>query len=214
MVEFRNISEEEDLRVELDRVSDSLQRLMTRTSAGIVLDDDNCIDDISALAAQLFRRTPAQLAGVYLADLGHCEPALDSEQLVQKLHAGGPSVSILLELATDDAEPAWLAVELEIVAHDGIRSRVLTVRDVTDRMLWERRTAYQDANLQYLSCYHAMGDMAMILAHELGQPLAASTNYLSGLKARLRSGDVAPASPTASIRSSSSSAARRTSSPP
>jgi C4-dicarboxylate-specific signal transduction histidine kinase len=30
-----------------------------------------------------------------------------------------------------------------------------------------------------------MGDMAMILAHELGQPLAASTNYLSGLKARV-----------------------------
>ncbi|NED60923.1 PAS domain-containing sensor histidine kinase, partial [Streptomyces sp. SID10244] len=56
-----------------------------------------------------------------------------------------------------------------------------------DRVEWERRNAYQEANLQYLSRYHAMGDMAMILAHELGQPLAASTNYLSGLKARLSS---------------------------
>ena len=190
MVEFRNISDEENLRVELDKVSDSLQRLMTHTAAGIVvLDDDNRIDDISGPAAQLFRRAPADLAGVHLDELGRCEPALESEQVVHKLAAGGASVSVLLEVATDERESIWLAGDLEIITHDGMTSRVLTVRDVTDRVRWERRNAYQEANLQYLSRYHAMGDMAMILAHELGQPLAASTNYLSGVKARLNNGE-------------------------
>ncbi|MEE3849716.1 PAS domain S-box protein [Gordonia sp. LSe1-13] len=186
MVEFRNISDEVELQEELTWVSESLQRIMTHTAAGLViLDDDNCIDDISPLAARLFGRTPAELSGVHLEDLGKCEPRLTSDHVVERLAAGAGSVSILQEIGKDDGTTSWLAGELEIVAHDGIRSRVLTMRDVTDRVEWERRHAYQEANLQYLSRYHAMGDMAMILAHELGQPLAASTNYLSGLKSRL-----------------------------
>lgn len=189
MVEFRSIAHEDDLRLELDWISDSLQRLMTHTSVGIVvLDDANRIDDISPLAARLFRRTPAELLGVALEDLGRCEPKLDTEQVTQKLRVGGGSVSVTLEVVKDGSDPSWLAGELEIVAHDGMRSRVLTIRDVTDRVQWERRNAYQEANLQYLSRYHAMGDMAMILAHELGQPLSASTNYLTGLKSRLQAG--------------------------
>ncbi|WP_227999256.1 PAS domain-containing sensor histidine kinase [Nocardia australiensis] len=186
MVEFRNISEEVELQEELSWVSESLQRIMTHTAAGIVLlDNDNHIDDISPLAAQLFGRTPAELSGVHLEDLGRCEPRLTSEHVTERLGNASGSVSIQQEVIKDDETTAWLAGELEIVAHDGIQSRVLTVRDVTDRVEWERKHAYQEANLQYLSRYHAMGDMAMILAHELGQPLAASTNYLSGLKARL-----------------------------
>ena len=186
MVEFRNISDEVELQEELTWVSESLQRIMTHTSAGIVvLDDDNCIDDISPLAAKLFGRTPAELSGVHLEDLGRCEPRLTSDPVVERLTDGAGSVEIQQEIIKDDGSTVWLAGELEIVAHDGISSRVLTVRDVTDRVEWERRNAYQEANLQYLSRYHAMGDMAMILAHELGQPLAASTNYLSGLKARV-----------------------------
>ncbi|WP_111510159.1 PAS domain-containing sensor histidine kinase [Mycobacterium kyogaense] len=186
MVEFRNMEEEVELQEELSRVSESLQRIMTHTAAGIVvLDEHNRIADISPLAARLFDRTVSQLSGVHLETLGRCEPRLHSEQVVAALAGGSSSVSLQLEIANDDGSTAWLAGELEIVSHDGIRSRVLTVRDVTERVEWERRNAYQEANLQYLSRYHAMGDMAMILAHELGQPLAASTNYLSGLKARL-----------------------------
>ncbi|NMO03039.1 PAS domain S-box protein [Gordonia sp. TBRC 11910] len=186
MVEFRNIAEEVVLEQELSRVSESLQRIMTHTQAGIVvLDDDNCIDDISPLAAQLFSSTPADLAGIHLEDLGPCEPRLSDENVVARLNGGVGSVRISQELTNADGTTIWLAGELEIVAHDGIRSRVLTVRDVTERVEWERRNAYQEAHLQYLSRYNAMGDMAMMLAHELGQPLAASANYLSGLKTRL-----------------------------
>lgn len=185
MVEFRNISEEVEIQQELSRLSQSLQRVMTHTSAGIlVLDDDNCIEDISPVAARLFDSTPDQLMGVHVEDLGRCDPPLSSEQTVAKLASGTGSAKIKLRIEKKDGGVTWLAGELEDVVHDGIVSRVLVIRDVTDRVELEMRHEYQVANLQYLSRYNAMGDMAMILAHELGQPLAASSNYLSGLKAR------------------------------
>ncbi|NLU61744.1 PAS domain S-box protein [Rhodococcus sp. HNM0563] len=189
LVEFRNISEEVEIQQELSWVSQSLQRIMTHTSAGIlVLDDDNCIEDISPLAARLFDSTPDRLTGVHLEDLGRCDPALDSEQVVAKLAFGHGSVKITQKITKADGSITWLAGELEDVVHDGIVSRVLAFRDVTERVELELRHEYQVANLQYLSRYNAMGDMAMILAHELGQPLAASSNYLSGLKARVAGG--------------------------
>src|SRR5699024_11180967 len=78
----------------------------------------------------------------------------------------------------------WLAASLENAVIENTRYRVVTARDISDRVEAEREQAAQQAQLQYLSRYNAMGDMAMILAHELGQPLAASLNYLSGLSSR------------------------------
>ncbi len=75
----------------------------------------------------------------------------------------------------------WLLGNIEVVEHDGIRSTMVTVRDITTRTQMERENQYQQANLQYMARYNAMGDMAMTIAHELGQPpLAAAGNYLKG----------------------------------
>jgi two-component system sensor kinase FixL len=169
----------------------SLQRLMTHTSAGIiVLDEHDRIAGISPLAAGLFRRTPTELTGLAVEDLGRCKPSLGDNQVREHL-AAGRSVGVLLELTHDGKESDWIAGELEIIAHSGVHTRVLMVRDVTDRVRGQHRAAYRQAHVQYLSRYHAMGDMAMILVHELGQPLAASRNYVSAMRARLsRSGQV------------------------
>ncbi|MBX4426081.1 PAS domain-containing sensor histidine kinase, partial [Mycobacterium tuberculosis] len=35
----------------------------------------------------------------------------------------------------------------------------------------------------------AMGDMAMAIAHELGQPLAAAGNYIAGIRSHLPGGE-------------------------
>lgn len=191
MVQFRSIAQEVELQEELSWVSESLQRIMTHTSAGIVaLDEENRIEEISPLAAQLYGRTPAAVDGMRLEDLGRCDPALDSDEVAATMTAGPGvgSISITQQVQSHDGTITWLAGELESVDHDGMTSRVLVVRDVTERVEMERRHAYQEANLQYLSRYNAMGDMVMVLAHELGQPLAASTNYLSGLKARAAGG--------------------------
>lgn len=190
MVEFR-ATQVIELQQELDRVSDSLKRLMTHTAAGIVvLDGGNRIEDISPVAAGLFGRPAAQLMGADIEDLGACDPRPSDPGVLARLAADLGSVRITQQVRAPGGALTWLAGELEEVAHDGITSRVFTVRDVTARVELERSNAYQQANLQYLSRYNAMGDMAMILAHELGQPLAASTNYLRGLQSRAADGTI------------------------
>lgn len=194
MVEFR-LAESVELQQELDRVSDSLQRLMAYTAAGVVvLDAQSIIEDISPGAARLFGRTADEVMGLSIEDLGDCEPRPSSAQVTARLLAGTGSVGITQHVETPDGGVTWLAGELERVDHDGMSSFVYTVRDVTDRVELERSHAYQQANLQYLSRYNAMGDMAMILAHELGQPLAAGTNFLRGLQARTVDGALPPES--------------------
>jgi two-component system, LuxR family, sensor kinase FixL len=81
--------------------------------------------------------------------------------------------------------PRWLSGQFETVAHDGIESRMLVVRDITRRVELEQEAAHREAELQRLSRQNAMGDMAMIIAHELGQPLAATSNFLRGVVARM-----------------------------
>ncbi|WP_438947164.1 sensor histidine kinase [Tsukamurella asaccharolytica] len=192
MVEFR-LAAAMELQQELDRVSDSLQRLMTYTAAGIVvLDTNGVIEDISPAAARLFGRSADELMGVGIEELGDCEPRPSSPTVTARLVAGTGSVNVTQRVVSPSGAITWLAGELERVAHDGITSLVLTVRNVTDRVELERSHAYQQANLQYLSRYNAMGDMAMILAHELGQPLAAGMNFLRGLQARTVDGALPP----------------------
>lgn len=193
MVQLRNIAQEAELKEELSRVSHSLQRIMTHTSAGILtLDEDNRIEEITPLAARLYGETATELIGRRLDELGPCSPPLDDGQAQARLASsvGTGSVRITQQIQRDDGAVTWLTGELEAVDHDGMTSWMLVVRDVTERVEMERRQAYQEANLQYLSRYNAMGDMVMVLAHEIAQPLAASTNYLSGLKARAARGPV------------------------
>ena len=185
MVQFRNIAQEVELQEELSHVSLALQRLMRHTSAGfILLDEHGRIEDISPQAAQLYGRRPQELEGIALQELGPWDPPLGSELVEARMSAGRGPVSLTQEVTRPDGATAWLAGEFEHIEHDGITSRVAVVRDVTEKVELERRHAYQEANLQYLSRYNAMGDMVMVLAHELGQPLAASANYLRGIKAR------------------------------
>ncbi|HEY1962882.1 MAG TPA: PAS domain S-box protein [Rhizomicrobium sp.] len=56
------------------------------------------------------------------------------------------------------------------------------VRDLTDRKAAEERFSNMQAELIHLARWNTMGMMASSLAHELNQPLAAMTNYLSALR--------------------------------
>lgn len=61
--------------------------------------------------------------------------------------------------------------------------------EVTERKRMEERERSQQAELARVSRLNTMGEMAAALAHELGQPLAATLNYLHGCQLRLVGGD-------------------------
>lgn len=62
----------------------------------------------------------------------------------------------------------------------GVPRIVLTLEDVTEAKRRERRTVEQTAALGHVARLETMGELAAAMAHELNQPLAAVSNYISG----------------------------------
>lgn len=193
MVEFRVLGEAEVEPQSPEWISTSLERLMTHTASGVlVLDTENRVERASPLAAGLFGLNSVEIVGEWLADLGDSDPPLDSPAVMEPMSQEDGNVNTRMRVGDGNRSARWLACFLENITIEGERYRVLTARDITDRVEAENLNAAQKTQLQYLSRYNAMGDMAMILAHDLGQPLAASLNYLSGLKARSSSAQFGP----------------------
>jgi PAS domain S-box-containing protein len=75
-----------------------------------------------------------------------------------------------------------------------------TVVMVQFRDIAEERAMRRDVErLNHLARYNAMGDMAMAVAHELGQPLAAASNFLAGARSRLDRGSPDARNPRDSV---------------
>lgn len=191
MVSFRNLTEDELRQDQLERAAYYLQRIMESSSAGIsLLDENNRFQDVSELGAEQLGCTVGELLGRRLDEIGKLTPALESS--VDRLAQTGVPVEFTLEV-DDVGQTRWLSVDVETIAHDGIESRIATVRDITERMELNQQNERQRDRLHYLSRYNAMGDMAMTIAHELGQPLAAARNSLVGISSRIRSGTLSDA---------------------
>jgi len=69
---------------------------------------------------------------------------------------------------------------------DGRQVEIQVATDVTNRRMGLERQRRQDEKLAHTSRLITMGEMASSLAHEINQPLAAISNYVSGLTARVR----------------------------
>ena len=94
----------------------------------------------------------------------------------------GSATSIRLELSRLDKTKVWVGascqhLELE---HD-LKGTLVLLHDITDQVAAEEQHRRDLEHLNYLGRYNAMGDMAMAIAHELGQPLAAATNFVDGM---------------------------------
>ena len=66
---------------------------------------------------------------------------------------------------------------------------ILFVRDITDREATQARLADLNSELAHVSRQSAMSELAADLAHELNQPLAATTNFLSAARLMIQRGD-------------------------
>ncbi|AHW64587.1 Two-component system, sensory histidine kinase [Corynebacterium glyciniphilum AJ 3170] len=187
LVEFRVLHEADVVPDSSKWVEDSLDRLMLHTSSGMMLlDRDYRVEDVSPFAAKLLGSSVEEMLGQRLDELADIDTPLDDMFIVAEMSKPDGAVTVRMKVSSDSGEVRWLAGILDNVVLDGSCIRVLTVRDISSKVEWERRNAYQEKNLQYMSRYNAMGDMAMILAHDLGQPIAAATNYLDGVRRRLR----------------------------
>ncbi|MFJ3776308.1 ATP-binding protein [Streptomyces sp. NPDC090075] len=183
MVQFRDIEREQEVERQLRLTTSWVDALAHHTSAVALMLD-------SAGAVRFATDTAVAVLG---AGIG--EPL---ERLTDygSLHVGGrvstwddvvgrasPVTPVRLEVpARDDGEPIWLEGSLERLRQADGDALLMLLHDVSGRVQDEVRRERELHRENYLARYTAMGDMAMAIAHELGQPLAAAGNFLAGVR--------------------------------
>ena len=169
------------LRSVLDTVPDAI----------IVIDQSGTVRSFSPAAERQFGWTADEMIGRNVRVLMPSPYAEEHDGYLQRYLATGERRIIGLgrvvvgERKDGSTFPMELAVA-EMRLHDQPYFTGF-VRDLTERRETETRFQEVQSELMHMSRLSAMGEMASTLAHELNQPLAAMTNYLTGARRLLQS---------------------------
>lgn len=166
--------------------------LETIPDAIVVVDDEGMIRRFSAAAERLFGYDVAAMTGQNVALL---VPDSARGELLNRLAEYRDALrngvsSTRFELVARDSEGREFPVEVSIgvaVVH-GERLFTAFVRDLTERAQAEQAAADLRNELAQVSRGAAMGEMATSLAHELNQPLSATSNFLAATMLLVRRG--------------------------
>ncbi|MEV7342122.1 ATP-binding protein [Streptomyces sp. NPDC093544] len=177
MVQFRDIAEEKAVRRDLFRTEGRLRTFLGNLAEGIVvLDDDGGVVFASESAAKLLAVDVPALHGADFAD--YCRDGAVPER-EGRYRLGAPG-----------GEARWYAATCQhIDIESDLRGRLVLFYDITDRVRAEEEHRRDTQHLNHLARNNAMGDMAMAIAHEVSQPLAAAYNFVEGARGRLAAGD-------------------------
>jgi PAS domain S-box-containing protein len=100
--------------------------------------------------------------------------------------AGGDAREVFI-----DSVQRWFDVRARYIQWtDGRLAQMLIATDITERKRSDEAAAAQAEKAQFTSRLITMGEMASTVAHELNQPLAAISNYCSGMISRIKGGNI------------------------
>ncbi|MFC4343245.1 sensor histidine kinase [Cupriavidus numazuensis] len=187
MVQFRDISAEEALKRELRRSESRLRAFMQDLAEGvIVVDRSGHVAYVSESGCRILGRVESDVLGAEFDRL--CEAPLLQvlrDQVAPDVTMRG-SFSMRFQVRTAMGELRWhQAVTRYVEIEDDISGYLLLFRDVTAQVGAESMEREREREIEYLARYNAMGEMAMTIAHELSQPLAATRNFIEGASMRL-----------------------------
>jgi two-component system sensor kinase FixL len=186
LVQFRDIEREQEIEYRLRLTTSYVDALSRHTSTiALMLDPAGIVrfatDRARELLADELDEPPAQLSAY--GRLRSDDASHTWEELVERAR---PVAPVQLEVTAPDGGRVFLEGSLErLREHDG-DALLLILHDVTGRVQEEERRERELQRENYLARYTAMGDMAMAIAHELGQPLSAAANFLDGTRRHAR----------------------------
>ncbi|MFD7500769.1 ATP-binding protein [Streptomyces sp. NPDC059850] len=182
MVQFRDIAEEMAVRRDLCRTESRLRTFLGSLAEGIVVLDD--AGRVVFASESAVRQLGEGLRGADFADYCVDGPIPAAEGRYRfAAPGGGPGEA-------PGGVPRWYASTCQhIEIESDLRGRMLLFYDITDRVRAEEEHRRETQHLDHLARYNAMGDMAMAIAHEVSQPLAAAYNFVEGARGRLGGGD-------------------------
>jgi two-component system sensor kinase FixL len=192
----RDITAARAAAADLDERNELLRAILdTVPDAMIVIDERGRIGSFSAAAERVFGYTAAEVQGknVNILMPSPYREAHDG-YLDRYLNTGerriiGIGRVVVAQRKDGSIFPIELAVG-EVRAGDR-HLYAGFVRDLTERQRTEKRLQDLQQELTHISRLGEMGQMASALAHEINQPLAASTNYLQATKRLLARGEAA-----------------------
>ncbi|OLF12288.1 PAS domain-containing sensor histidine kinase [Actinophytocola xinjiangensis] len=184
MVQFRDIEREQEIEHELAMTTSYVDALARHTSTvALMLDAAGELRFATDTAVELIGATLNEPLG-RLTDLGRLRLAGRPATWPQVLALAAPVTAVQLEIPRADGDPVWLEGSLERLTEPDGDALLMILHDVSDRVQDSVRRERELHQENYLARYTAMGDMAMAIAHELGQPLSAAGNYLAGVRTR------------------------------
>ncbi|POR47426.1 PAS/PAC sensor signal transduction histidine kinase [Paraburkholderia eburnea] len=183
MVQFRDISAEEGIKRKLRAHETRLREFMQDLGEGVALLNEAAeIQYISESGRRLLDLAAGDAPGAIVDHIGDEEAQRLLQQLAQA-PTDGPSIPCRYRSA--DGEH-WLRLTCRhIELEDDLRGVLIHFRDVTDVVRTEEARRAEARLLEYAGRYNAMGEMAMAIAHELSQPVAAIRNFVEGAIQRL-----------------------------
>lgn len=188
LVQFRDIEHEQRTERALRLTTTYVDALARNTATmAFVLDEAGEIRFATDTALTRLGLDPAiELpAGPHLTSYAHLHREGRRTAWDVVARNADPVASVRLEVTRADATTSWLDGSLERLDEHGVTAYLMLVHDVSDRIRDEEKRGLELQRENYLARYNAMGDMAMAIAHELGQPLAAAGNYVVGIRSHL-----------------------------
>lgn len=186
MVQFRDIEREQHIAQELRLATSYIDALARQTSTAALMADRHGVLHFATDSAMAL--IGADLRGALGPLENHARLRIDNAVVgwQEVAEAAAPVTWVQLEVSgTPDS--VWLEGSVERLNDTEGGTYLLILHDVSNRVHGEVERGREAHRENYLARYNAMGDMAMAIAHELGQPLAAAGNYLGGVLARVGS---------------------------
>jgi two-component system, LuxR family, sensor kinase FixL len=183
MVQFRDVEREQRVERELRQTTSYVDALARHTSTvAFMLDSAGAIRFATDTALAHLGLSGDADPPVGLLLESHARLRRDGTEVSwqQAAAAADPVEPVRLEIP--GAEPVTLEGSLERLRD--VDAFLMILHDVSTRVRGEERRELELRHENYLARYNAMGDMAMAIAHELGQPLAAAANFIAGVHAR------------------------------
>lgn len=178
-----------------DRGDELFSALVEQSLVGVYMAQDGHYFYFNEAGAAIFRYTPAeivaQLSPLDLTDERDREPvAAHLQQLDEGL---ADSAHFTFRGKRKDGEPLYCEVFERTITHEGVRVRLGTILDITERYLLEsERASGQEERIETLQRADALKDQFLsILSHELRTPINAIMGFGSVLQDEV-AGPLAP----------------------
>ena len=160
--------------------------LDTIPDAMIVIDEAGLMRSFSPAAERLFGWTAAEALGRNVSMLMPSPHREAHDGYLERYYRTGERriIGVGRVVVGERRDGSTFPMELAVGEMRGKSGRYFTgfIRDLTERQEAERRLQEMQSELVHVSRLTALGEMASALAHELNQPLAAISNYVTGCR--------------------------------